>query len=346
MTSLGSAAAPRVRVVVSYFADPSPYPRAGDVSDRGWMYWANIAVCAATLRHVSPSAEVLVYAGDDPPTDVAGLLRRSGVEIRHQPFDHRPPSDFFDRYLGSLYLLDVLGALESDTRSDDVLIFADPDIVWAAPIQPLVEEVRKGGIVGYDLAVPDFVPLCDITRRQQGDLLAELTGHGPDPEEDAPTHFGGELYGMLGRELPDLVKQVAAIWEANYSRYEAGLSHFHVEEHILNAVLWQRGEQTGRANPFIQRVLTVPAPFGTRGRVHPGLVAWHLPMEKNDGLRRLYDILDRGRPMPAPGRRYQRWLGHRVGTRPIGLRWLADRARQVLWIFNGALRNRGPQYGL
>lgn len=322
----------RVLVVISYFADTSSYPRSGRPEDRDDLYWTNIATSAATLRHVDGSgAEVVVFAGDEPPAAVAGVLVGAGVEIRRQGFDHRPPDDFYHRYLGSLYVLDAMASLAAEVADDDVVILVDPDVVWVAPLSPLVDEIRAGGVVAYRLEVPDRLPLCHLTRREQGQLLREMTGEGPAP--DAPyQHFGGELYGMLGAELRSVVAELEELWSLTMDRYARGENHFNVEEHLMNAVLWARGEQDGRANRFIERIITAPPPRGSRERARPGLVAWHLPIEKDRGLMRIFRRITSDRPLPPPGPRFRRWAAHRVGIRPTPGRWLTDRARKLYWL--------------
>lgn len=342
-----TAPSPRVVVTISYFRDGSVYPRGGRPDRQGDVYWANIAVNAATLRHVAgPGPELVVFAGDRPPAPAARVLESAGAQIRALDFARRPPDDFYRRYVGSLYVLDTMVALAEELDDDDVAVFVDPDVVWARAPDPLVAEVRRGGVVAYDLAVPDTLPMCEISRREQGAMLAELSGRGPDPTGDALTHFGGELYGLLGRELQSILPDLEELWTGTLRRYEAGEPHYNVEEHFMNAVLWRRGEQVGRANAHIQRVRTLPAPFGTRERVHPELVAWHLPMEKDQGFLAVFRHLTAGRALPPPGPGYQRWLRRRMGVAPVGVRWGLDRARQVRWALTGRSRGGTPNHGL
>ena len=107
--------------------------------------------------------------------------------------------------------------------------------------------------------------------------------------------------------LAEVVPQVEELWAATLARYAAGQPHYTVEEHVLNAVLWRRGEQHDRAGAFIQRVRTLPPPYGTRERVHPGLVAWHLPMEKDAGFLRVHRHLAQ---RPACDARHHGRHGH------------------------------------
>lgn len=336
---------PSAKVVISYFRDGSHYPRSGRPDRQNEVYWSNIAVQAATFRHVAGSdAEFVAFCGNDPPAQAAEILASAGGRTRRLDFARRPPDDFYVRYLGTLFVLDVMAALADEVDPDDVLLFCDPDIVWPRSPTKLIEEVGRGGVVAYDLAVPEDVPLCDLTRRQQSEILGEIGGVGPSAQDPAVTHFGGEIYGMLGRELKTLVPALEALWAATMKRYEAGLPHYNFEEHVLNGALWQRNETVGRANPHLQRIRTLPKPFGTRDRDHSHLSGWHLPSEKDSGFLKVFDHLAAGGPLPAVGPDYVRWLGRRMGVRPAGVRWVADRARQTRWAITGRFRQSNPTY--
>lgn len=334
----------RVLVVVSYFLDRSEYPRGGRGRSGGDVYWRNIAVNAATLDHVDGDAEFVVYAGDTPDGPAAQLLEAAGADLRHAAFAHEPPLDFYGRYAGSLYVLDVMAALADELADDDVVMFVDPDIVWAAAPAPLVEEIRRGGVVAYDLQVPDDLSMCLLTRTQQAQVTGEVLG--TDPPSPPQVHFGGEFYGMLGATVREVQPRLETWWDATWARYEQGLDHFTVEEHLMNALLWERGEQVGRANDHLQRIRTLPAPFSTRERVHDDLVAWHLPFEKERGFEALLRHLAAGRPMPPAGPGYRRWLRRRMGIEPTPRRWVTDRAQQLKWRLERRRPNAATPYGL
>lgn len=334
----------RVLAVVSYFRDGSVYPRSGPPERQDDTYWSNIAANAATFRHVAGADhEFLVCAGNEPPSDAATVLRRSGAEIRSVPFSRRPDDGFYDRYLGSLYLLDVATSLADEADDDDVLLFVDPDVVWVRSIDPLLAEIARGGVVAYDLAVPEDVPLCGLTRREQTDMLEAATGA---TATQPITHFGGEFYGMTGAVLRQVADQIEPLWDEALRRHRSGEPHHNNEEHFLNAALWHLGEQSGRANDHLQRIRTLPKPFGTRERAGRPLVAWHLPNEKDSGLLRVFRHVSSGRSLPPVGDAYVRWLARTTGVEASGRRWVGDRARQLKWIATGSYRTGTTNHGL
>lgn len=339
------AGAPRVVAVVSYHLELGEHPRGGPVDQRDDIYWTCIAANAATMRHVADTPlEVVVCAGTEPAGAAARVLADADVTIRDVPFHHRPPEGFYHRYLGCLYLLDALDDARRWVRPDDVVMFVDPDVVWGAPYTPLVAEIARGGIVAYELVVDEDLPLCDLTRRQQAALLEELTGE--DLGGVVPKHFGGEFYGMLGAEVPAFADQVEALWQVALDRHRRGLPHHNSEEHLVNAVLWQRGERADRAGRHLQRIRTLPGVWGTRERMHDELVAWHLPIEKELGFRDLVAHLDAGRPLPPVGPDYHRWLRRVMGVEPAGWRRVVDALRPVKWRLTGQVRRDTTHSGL
>ncbi|MTV24573.1 hypothetical protein FTX61_03950 [Nitriliruptoraceae bacterium ZYF776] len=343
MTELGAG---DVVVVVSYFRDGSRYPRAGPAARQDAVYWANIAVHAATLRHVgADDVRIEVHRGNDPTPPAAALLEAAGVHLVRTPFAHQPPDGFFVRFAGSLYLLDTMADLAHRAHDDTVVLFVDPDVVWVAPPDGLVAAVREHGTIAYDLGVPPDVRSGGLTPREEAAMYAELTGRvAPDP----PVHFGGECYGVLGADLRRLVATAAPLWDAALDRHDRGLPHHNVEEHVLDAALWQLGVTRGRVNDHLERIMTLPLPFGSRQRYRPELAAWHLPSEKTLGLRRVFDHLVAGRPLPPVDDGYHAWLRRRVGIDRTPIHAWRDLTRTVKWTLTGearAARARG-QVGL
>lgn len=336
---------PRVVAVVSYFREASEHPRSGPAGRRDDTYWTCIAANAATMRHVADTPlEFVVCAGSEPPPALRPVLDAAGVRVRTVPFDHRPPDGFYDRYLGSLYLLDALHDAASWVRPDDVVMFIDPDIVWGGRYGPLVEEIQAGGVVAYELVVDELLPMCDLNRREQAAILEELTGD--DLGGIVPRHFGGEFYGMAGAEVPTFAAEVEAVWQEMLRRHAAGRPHHNSEEHLINAVLWQRSERASRAHPHLQRIRTLPGVWGTRERMHDELIAWHLPIEKEVGFPNLVAHLAAGRPLPPPGPGYHRWLRRMMGVEPVGTRRVADVARRIKWRVTGQVRRDTTHSGL
>ncbi|MGK2947035.1 MAG: hypothetical protein ACSLFP_00545 [Acidimicrobiales bacterium] len=331
--------------VVSYFREHSEHPRSGPAGRRDDTYWTCIAANAATMRHVADTPlEFVVCAGSGPPAWLRPVLDDAGVTVRVVPFDHRPPEGFYDRYLGSLYLLDALQDAAGWVGPDDVVMFIDPDVVWGAPYGPLVEEIEAGGIVAYELVVDEDLPMCDLSRRDQAAILQELTG--TDLDGTVPRHFGGEFYGMLGSEVPAFAAAVESMWKEMLRRHAAGRAHHNSEEHVINAVLWQRRERSSRAHPHLQRIRTLPGVWGTRERMHDDLIAWHLPIEKEIGFPNLVAHLAAEKPLPPPGPTYHRWLRRMMGVQPAGARRAADVLRQVKWRVTGQVRPDTTHSGL
>lgn len=334
-------------IVVSYAPDDSRYPRAGRPDRQHDVYWQSIAVHAATLRHVARDDLVFeVHCPTPPPRQVLPLLDAARVDHVETPFRHRPPDNFFERFVGSLYLLDTADAIAQEAADDSVVLFVDPDVVWVDDPHPLIEEVRRSGIVTYDLGLPNDFPIGDLTRHDEAELIEAITGATFD---SLPPHFGGELYGVLGARLRELVAHLAPLWEATLRRHQDGRLHFNYEEHLFDAALWQLGVMEGRGNRYLERIMTIPAPFGSRERYRPELLAWHLPSEKTVGIANVYARLAAGRGLPTREEGYHTWLRRRMGIRRTPRHLVRDVMRWVKWTATGEARRarrRGQVGGL
>lgn len=333
-------------VVVSYHRDGLRYPRAGNEAEQDLVYWRNIAVNAATFRHVAgPHARFVVCSRDAPPARVAAVLDPLGVDVRHPVFAHGPPEGFYDRYAGSLYVFDAMAMLATESADDDVVAFVDPDVVWVDHPERLFTEARRGGIVALDLDIPAELELFEHSRIGQTALLRSIVGD--EVALDAPIrHFGGELYAMTGATLRATWPVIDRVWAATLAAHHAGTAHYNTEEHVMNAVLTLIGETTDRAGAHLQRIRTLPDPMGSRARAIPGLAAWHLPIEKDKGILDVFDHLATGGRLAPVGPDHVRWMARRVGVAPRGVRWLADRIRQVRWAVARTRRGPTARYGV
>ena len=327
---------PEVLVVVSYTPDDSRAPRAGAPERKDDVYWASIAVNVATLRHVAGEHIAFqVHCPSDPPPHVTRLLATAGVEVVPTAFTHRPPDDFFLRFLASLYMLDTTAAVADEVADDTVVLFVDPDVVWVADPTAMIEDVRAHGVLAYDLAVPPDLPVGRLTRRQELELFEAIAGEQVTP---LPPHFGGEFYGMLGARLRAFVAATAPIWAETLRRHEQGQPHFNLEEHVFDAALWRLGVVEGRANSHIERIMTLPEPFGSRRRYRPELVAWHLPSEKTIGITKVFEHLAAGRDLPALDDGYHAWMRRRMGIDPTPRHLARDLSRWLKWTVTGEAR--------
>lgn len=331
---------PSVDVVVSFVLDKSYYPRGGPERRRQLTYWRNIAVNAATLRHVAPRDTVRfrVATNSEPPPRVARVLEDNGATLFHPPFDHEPPRDLYGKFAGSLYVLDTMAWYASNVTDDRIVLFVDPDIVWLRDPTSVAARVHgTDGVMAYDVGYAPDYPCHGLTRRDLAAICRELDPARPIPNDPPPPYFGGEFYGVDARRVPSLAEAASRVWAAALDRHRRGLTTFRTEEHVLSAVLWWDGVAAGVANEFIRRIWTLPAPFGDRdpARDH-ALVAWHLPVEKTVGLPAVARHLERGRALPED---VVPWLARRLGLHSHPGRWPREAALKTKWALDGTARS-------
>lgn len=265
-------AVPFVKVDASQ--NPNLSLKAG--SDAALPYYRAMVVSFASVRRFNPGAELKLVSNSSVPEAVAQTFDFLGVELMAAPFDHRPPAGFTDRFEASLYMLDALAALGSES-----CLVIDPDVLCVRSLRQILD--FAGGSAGA-LRI-NFEPdhnVNGLSRRQAGELHA-LLGE-PHP---APPYFGGEAY-FIPQEHSEMIRARAErAWSLALSRYGEGAPKFVTEEHLLSYAL--RGVRTVDLNASVKRIWTARRFRNVTGGERD-LTLWHLPAEKGRGFAELHPL--------------------------------------------------------
>lgn len=302
-----------VEVVVAFYEDGGHYPRAAR-RDPVLAYWKAITVMATTLRVVGREWPITV-ATNRPPTDPAirQVLDDTRVGFRDVPFDHRPPDGWFDRFTGSLYLLDALADAVDRAPTSARVMVVDPDCVWVRDPAPMLAalDADPATVLAYEITYSPGQPALGLTQEQMSRLFRDV---GDAPVPDRAPYAGGEFLLGTRDRLAQLVEHAEAIWQDSLRRFaDGGPLKVNTEEHVLSYALGQLGWTGGTANPFMRRLWTQSPPNRNVQGDEEDLVLWHALTEKHRGLQELFDDVRAGHPaLAAPGPTYRRHLARRL----------------------------------
>lgn len=329
-------------IAIPYHVDDSYYPNVGRLGSSGShpevqrTYWSNIAVLAASVRRFATSGvQFTVYTNVAPPSDLTAVLDALSVDREALPFRREPPRDFADRYRSSFYLFDVLDHLVAVLESQDRAIILDPDCIFIDSVDRLFDRVDRDGLLVHHIDQAADLTRHGHSRTSLAAIFREETG----ADVVAPSWIGGELLGFnraTGRQLSELAEDG---WQTTLQRYREGRPYFRSDEHLHSYVFWRLGWDRGNADDLMARLYTNTFPLprtvsDTPEEVEFRYAMWHLPGEKERGLRRLAAEThpDGGRLHRLPLDGYRRYVGEAVGVVPTFRRRVADqmnRARRI-----------------
>lgn len=255
---------------------PMPSHQNPNVRNAGAdTYMASSVVTLASLRRWNPSLDLRFVTTELPDPRWSDDFRRISVSLELVPFDHRPPEGFTQKFLGSLYLLDILKNVEAD-----FLYIVDPDVLCIRPLAPLLNS--QAGPLVLDIKPPREKPINGLSPQDADQIHAAL---GEPRVVDY--HYGGEFYGLPQEIRERLSERVEAAWMSTLDRWRDGLTYFTTEEHILNFAL--AGFEARDASGIVRRIWTARG-YRTVTGGERELMLWHLPAEKERGFRAAYPL--------------------------------------------------------
>jgi hypothetical protein len=309
----------------------SLYPELGGKRPAGVrraLYWKIVLVFGATARRSQPNARIVVVTNDTGDLTLEGkslqqLLDELEVERVFTPFrEFKPALDVSALFLNNFYRFDVLRALTSEIAPGaGKILLMDADCVWTKRI------------TNWETLVPDNTLLITnpygkhepferypdrLSRADMGMLYRRVDETYP---EKYPHWWGGELLGGSAETLRAFYNEVQRAWKLMEGypaetplRFPNGSSPFDNDEYVA-AYAYNRGTIATHTEPgFFRRIYTQEFPNTVR-RSDLQVAVWHLPGEKERGLRLLAaQVMDRSSAFwHTPPEQFPRYLGSYVG---------------------------------
>jgi hypothetical protein len=228
-------------------------------------------VSFASVRRWNEYLPLLFVTDGETPQPYSSALRALEVETETVTFEHRPPAEFGQTHIASLYSLDALRSLSTGGHGQVILL--DPDVLCRGDLSPLLAETKNS--VG---ALPCGVISANATQLHLS--LDETLGPGRS------TFYEGACYVVDAIHFPVLLAQADRAWQLSLTNFPAGLKYFATEQDVLNFAL--RSVPVVSIRPYISTIWTTR----THRTVPPDverLPLWHLPSEKDRAFARLFE---------------------------------------------------------
>jgi hypothetical protein len=284
-------------------------------------------VSFASVRRWNEHLPLLFVTDGETPQLYSSALRSLEVETEIVSFAHRPPAEFSQTHVASLYSLDALRALSTGGYGQVILL--DPDVLCRGDLTPLLAGTKDK--VG---ALP-----CGMTSANAVQLhlsLDETLGPGPS------TFYEGACYVVDAMHFPVLLEMADRAWQLSLTNFATGLKYFTTEQDVLNFAL--RSVPSVSIRPYISTIWTTR----THRTVPPDverLPLWHLPSEKDRAFARLFEAATNSTSWfwTANGERHAEMI-RRVTQIPrrSAVRWTGDTGARLVRRLQRAMTSPEP----
>jgi hypothetical protein len=280
------------------------YPSLSGNEDKRIVYWRCAATFCMTSIRFNKKERHIVFTNDknlDQITidgyKVKDMLSNLGVEIIELSFDEFDPKDYSKRFRNAFYKHEVIHAL---SKLDKPSILLDADCIWTRRDDSLFEIINDGKY----LLLQDTYQRCSTPKLKSPHNLSmedmsELYKKIPlmKTQIEFPVWYGGELIGGSPEQF-----KIVAKWIHKVLRY------CKEQESIGNKLVFNNGDSIFSNDEFIssyvyQSLTDIPV-YDTFGRFSKriwsldtlynvekndiNLPIWHLPAEKETGLKKLF----------------------------------------------------------
>lgn len=239
------------------------------------IYLKGAYVTFASIMRWNPSYDLIFATNISPSEEWVKTFESIGVEIQLIPFQHMPPAGFAEKFLGALYLLDVIQVID-----DEYLILLDPDMVCVGSLEALTE--RRDSVSAIEIPSHPDVRINGLSPSE-----ARIIHHALGGKDQIPVHYGGEMYGIPKETMPILRERLESAWESSIENWGLGIPYFTTEEHMMSFAL--AGMKVYEASSVVKRIWTAHS-YRTVDGTENLLSLWHLPAEKERALVELYSL--------------------------------------------------------
>lgn len=214
--------------------------------------------------------------------DLNAFLLDLGVDIVR--IEHRWRPEFFEVTSSSnFFIFDILDYFEVHAQEEDHFVIADPTCLVASGLSPLFRKLEEDLYLalGVEVAPDDIID--HMTRRDAAALYGALRG---TRQPLIAPYIGSEFFGISGKKLGAFLAVARDSFAINNRRALSHLPYLAEASHFLSFILCQLDLMQSNINLYVRRIWTGWKPNNSL-RSDLDLLVWHVPAEKDLGLRKL-----------------------------------------------------------
>lgn len=279
------------------------------------IYMENALVALASAKMHNPEDRVIFVTDKEPDEAIKKEFTDAGIENEIVPFDSfLMPDDFM--WAKAFYKLCALYHISRKLQYDNILLL-DTDTYTAHDFKELWLECRQGILlyeVGHAYCHHDREIIFKDYKRLYGSDIK-------------PVHYGGEFIAGNSKAVESFMNACADVYE------DMKRSGFQGEKNAgdetILSIAAMRVQGIFPANPYLFRFWTTEFYLtSTLYQANPVCI-WHLPAEKDTGMRYLYRYFSRKGKFPSV-EKAAKIMGLPKAVRPFRWSSLCFRARRKL----------------
>jgi hypothetical protein len=267
------------------------------------IYWRCVTTFCLTSLKFNPDQKHLVFTNDESDIvinnyDVKKNLADRGVEFKYLKFDRYDPDGHAKSFRNAFYKHEVINALAGLTVPSLLL---DSDCIWTGRNNELFKILEEGrGLLLQDTyqrsANPDQKSPHNLSMSEMAEVFNKISINRL--RKKYPIWFGGELIGASPEQFKIIGEQILKTLDyckLNSIEFSNGDSIFANDEYVSSYVYNSLNFNViDTCNKYSKRLYT-RYKINNLNKKDINLVIWHLPNEKNTGLKQLfYDIIKPG----------------------------------------------------
>ncbi|WP_410501909.1 hypothetical protein RIF24_14185 [Exiguobacterium acetylicum] len=250
------------------------------------IYWESMIVMFSSVAKTNPDAKKILFINKVSSNKRhIELLKKLSVEIVEIEYLSKPPKNHWKAWQSTFFILDALNYLKDKVQKDDFVYFLDLDCLVLKDFRDINRVLKKDKILNYVINYAD----SDVVHENLVIDMKKSYATALNIESEKFNYHGGEIYGVYGNEmLNKLYLELKISWEKSLNEKKI---NFNTEEYLFNYVFMKNNWSFGNANNFVKRIWTDSSSFRNVEDSDMNLTIWHVPAEKNYGLRKIYKYL-------------------------------------------------------
>ena len=274
--------------------DESRYLQTGELSSSARhqnIYWKCIVTFFMTSLYFNPLEKHIFFTNVLSLPKIKGchvkeVLQNLGVEIIHVPVRYKTPTSYYHSWAGQFYEFSIFNHIAQNFNTEDRFLLLDSDCIFTGKTGVLFDKAESNkGFLSY---VIDYDPSRKVNGLSRFDLHAIYENLLVKKVDEIPQYHAGEFFLCNVENIKIISEDFIKLWPKLMKRNLDGLSKFNEEAQTLSYLFYKNNFIGGGANSYIRRIWTNPVFYRNTDSSDQKLILWHLPSEKQFGIRKLY----------------------------------------------------------